>query len=75
MMVAEIRRTPELQPEKARILFEGSFSLYASSGPTYSLHPDGERFLMMKDIVPDPAPIEITLKWFEELNRLVPPND
>ena len=72
VMVAEIRRKPKLEPEKARVLFEGSFSLGASAGPTYSLHPDGERFLMMKDVVPDPAPIEITLNWFEELKRLVP---
>ena len=72
MMVAEIQRTPELQPQKSRVLFEGKFSLFARSGPTYSLHPDGERFLMLKDVVPDPAPIEITVNWFEELKRLVP---
>ena len=72
MMVAEIQRTPKLQPQKARVLFEGPFSLFARSGPTYSLHPDGERFLMMKDVVPDPAPIEITVNWIDELKRLAP---
>ena len=54
------------------MLFERQFSTYAASGPSYSLHPDGERFLMLQDVHPEPAPIVITLNWFEELKRLVP---
>ena len=72
MMYADVSTEPDFRPGRARILFEGMFSTYASSGPSYSLHPDGKRFLMLQDILPDPAPIVITLNWFEELKRLVP---
>jgi len=27
---------------------------------------------MLQDVLPEPAPIVITLNWFEELKRLVP---
>ncbi len=72
MLVARVSAKPDFRPQRARILFEGKFSTYASSGPSYSLHPDGERFLMLQDVLPEPAPIVITLNWFEELKRLVP---
>ena len=72
VMVANVTIEPDFLPERARVLFDGDFSTYASSGPSYSLHPDGKRFLMLQDIPPEPAPIEITVNWFEELKRLVP---
>ena len=72
MMVAPVTIEPDSRPGRARVLFEGKFSTYARSGPSYSLHPDGKRFLMLQDILPEPAPIVITLNWFEELKRLVP---
>ena len=73
MMVAELEFEPEFRPRRARVLFEGQYSLYAGlDGPTYDIHPDGERFVMIQDVEPDPAPIEITLNWFSELERLAP---
>ena len=72
MWVASVSTEPDFRPGRTRILFEGKFSTYARSGPSYSLHPDGKRFLMLQDVLPEPAPIEITLNWFEELERLVP---
>ena len=73
MMVAELVLEPEFRPRRARVLFEGQYSLYAGAdGPTYDIHPDGERFVMIQDVVPEPVPIEITLNWFSELERLAP---
>ena len=42
------------------------------SGPSYSLDADGERFLMLQDVQPEPSEIVVTLNWFTELERLVP---
>ena len=42
--------------------------------PNYSVHPDGEKIIMVK---PDPefgkvTEIRLVLDWFAELERLVP---
>lgn len=71
-MVAALELEPEFRPRRPRVLFEGQYSLYNQDGPTYDIHPDGERFVMIQDVEPDPAPIEITLNWFSELERLAP---
>jgi serine/threonine-protein kinase len=47
------------------------------AGRTYDVSPDGQRFLMIKDVATGdqngtPASIVVVLNWFEELNRLVP---
>jgi len=47
MTVANVSTEPEFRPGRARILFEGKFSTYAPSRPSYSLDPDGKRFLML----------------------------
>ena len=72
MMVAGLELEPEFRPRRARVLFEGQYALYSLEGPNYDIHPDGERFVMIQDVEPDPVPIEITLNWFSELERLVP---
>jgi eukaryotic-like serine/threonine-protein kinase len=43
----------------------------------WDVHPDGKRFLMIKESAPEsasggPRRINIVLNWFEELKRLVP---
>jgi len=47
------------------------------AGRTYDVSPDGQRFLMIKDVAAadqnaTPAGIVVVLNWFEELKRLVP---
>ena len=37
----------------------------------YDIHPDGQRFLMIKDEATG-SEINVVLNWFEELKRLVP---
>ena len=64
---------PEFRRRRARVLFEKQYSLYTGvEGPTFDIHADGTRFVMIRDVVPEPVPIEITLNWFSELERLVP---
>ena len=38
----------------------------------YDISPDGQRFLMIKDVEGSTGQINVVLNWFEELNRLVP---
>ena len=58
-------------------MFEGRY--VSHSGPPgmqyYDIHPDGQRFLMMKeDTAQEQGRINVVLNWFEELKRLVPTN-
>ena len=67
MMVVEIATDPDFQPKRARLLFEEE-----SFRSSYDIHPDGQRFLMTRNIEPPPSPIEVIVNWGEELKRLVP---
>ncbi len=41
----------------------------------YDAAPDGNRFLVIeRNVESVPTEIHIVVNWFEELNRLVPPN-
>ena len=59
-------------------LFEGRYSMpVTTSGRTYDVSPDGQRFLMIKvgdgpDQTAAPPSIVVVQNWFEELKRLVP---
>ncbi len=53
-----------------RPLFEVPGFLTGSSS-SYAVAPDGQRFLMLKNVDKDPQ-IHVVLNWFEELKRLVP---
>ena len=78
MAVPVLETEPTFRPGVPELLFETQYYL-GGSVRTYDLHPDGQRFLMVKD-----APLtddsgssgrtEIILveNWFDELKRLVP---
>ena len=75
MMVVTIDADPVFTPGSPRVLFEGRYVL---GGPWrhYDVAPDGQRFVMIKDATrdgPGPALVAV-LNWFEELERIVPPN-
>ena len=74
LMAVSVRIDPSLDFGNPEVVFEESY--YRSSGRTYDVHPNGERFLMIKegaagDETP-PAELILVLNWFEELKRLVP---
>ncbi len=80
MMVVDVRTQPTFTAGRPRLLWEGHYSAGMSSscgapGVTsfnYDVTPDGQRFLMVKDVHQDVASnkIQVVLNWTEELKRL-----
>jgi hypothetical protein len=78
MMVVEIQTQPSLIVGKSRLLFEGMYLNNVANGaysPSYTVTPDGERFLMLKgsdSAQSGPTQLNVVLNWFEELKQRVP---
>ena len=73
MMVARIETEPTFKAGTPELLFEGRYSV--AFGRNYDIDPEGERFLMLKDVqgqAPTRSQLTVVLHWFEELKRLVP---
>jgi Tol biopolymer transport system component len=79
VMSVAVETKPTFSHGTPKSLFK---SIYAganeSSGIPYDIHPDGKRFLMMKEppgsssAAGGPRKINIVLNWFEELKQRVP---
>ncbi len=73
---------PAWTPDGVQVAFtseheEGGIYIGSDSAPgwSYDISPDGERFLMIKDVSSDgtsPQELILVQNWFEELERLVP---
>ncbi|MDA2934798.1 hypothetical protein MYX82_10720, partial [Acidobacteria bacterium AH-259-D05] len=75
LMVVAVETEPSFQAGKPRVLFEGVYATnpLLQGHRYYDISPDGQRFLMVKNVDRDEeAQINIVLNWFEELKRLVP---
>ena len=74
MMAVEIRTSPTFTAGTPRRLFEGRFARSPNTVASYDVSADGQRFLRVQPMHPDPPRdrIQVTLNWFEELKRLVP---
>jgi hypothetical protein len=61
---------------KPTVLFDKEYatSQFPATGIAYDVSPDGQRFLMIKEIeqATSTAQINVVLNWFEELKRRVP---
>jgi Tol biopolymer transport system component len=72
MMAVSIETSPSFKAGKPKMLFEKMYYSYSYTS-SYDIHPDGNRFLMIKaEEEPDSNQISIVLNWDEELKRLVP---
>jgi serine/threonine protein kinase len=74
MMAVEISRAPQFAPGKPRVLFEGQYAK-APTYPDYDVSPDGQRFLMVKEVEQELNPVSqiiVVQNWFEEVKRRVP---
>jgi eukaryotic-like serine/threonine-protein kinase len=74
MMVVDITSLPSFVAGSPRLLFEFPFATYGDNLMSYGVAPDGQRFLGIRNVHPEPPAnqINIVLNWFEELKRLVP---
>jgi serine/threonine-protein kinase len=72
MMAVEIQTSPALRVGAPRMLFEGRYAPSQNSVASYDVSADGQRFLRIQPVHPDPSrrQIEVVLNWFEELRRL-----
>jgi serine/threonine-protein kinase len=73
MMAAPVDTEPAFHAGKPFLLFERNFADSADTIAAYDVTPDGERFVMIQDVVESsPTQIHIVLNWFEELKARVP---
>jgi hypothetical protein len=75
-MAVPITTTPTFSAGTPRVLFEGPFRI---DGPSrgYDVTPDGQRFLMVREVAQQPGRVSqmvLVQNWLEELKRLVPTN-
>ena len=74
VMAVPIQTEPAFEPGSPEKLFTGSYAV--RTGRMYDIHPDGDRFLMIKpsETTEGGARNDVVLvqNWFEELKRLVP---
>jgi Tol biopolymer transport system component len=74
-MAVPVETEPTFKPGKAKVLFRGTYFGPAANTdvPFWDIHPDGKRFLMLKEAPAEvPRKINIVVNWFEELKQRVP---
>jgi len=67
-MLATVTTSPAFAVSGRQQLFRGRYdrmSLYAQ----YDVHPDGQRFVMVRNEEVDVAPVVIVANWFTELRE------
>ena len=72
MIAVRVETAPVFRAGSCQVLFEGYF---VHDGPDYDRSPDGQRFLMLREIeetAKTASRLVVVLNWFEELKRLVP---
>ena len=72
IMVVKIQTEPVLTAGTPQLLFEGQFPPNLAGNPNYDITPDGQRFVMVKEVGEDSSEINVILNWTEELKRLAP---
>ncbi len=74
MMVVSVETEPTFSAGRPEVLFEGRYvtTRFVPGYQYYDISPDGQRFLMIKEVEGSTTQINVVLNWFEELKRLVP---
>ncbi|MBN1833211.1 MAG: PD40 domain-containing protein [Deltaproteobacteria bacterium] len=76
-MVVPLETEPAFKPGKLEVLFSGPYVSGVGEGTPWDIHPDGDRFLMMKESGSGatgggPRRINVFLNWDVELKQRVP---
>jgi len=77
IMVVAVEADPAFSAENPRVLLTVDYVDRATTFPSFDISPDGERFLVVKEIgrieeVSGPTELIVVENWFEELRRLAP---
>jgi Tol biopolymer transport system component len=74
LMAVTIDAQPGFRPGQPKTLFAGEYASPTSGRASYDISLDGERFLMIKNVVGGEERREIVVveNWFEELKQRVP---
>ena len=74
IMVVNVETTDEFAPGTPRVLFDDCYLWHIVYGRNYdiTITPNGQRFVMLKNVSPPPRRITIVTNWFEKLKRLAP---
>ena len=72
LIAVSVQTEPDFTASIPEVVFEGPYLV--ETGRNYDLHPDGQRFLMVKEGTGTEAAtqLHVVQHWFEELQRLVP---
>ena len=70
LLVAAVETTPDFRVRSRQLLFQRPYAEWVDHS-NYDVHPDGERFVMMKPVEEEAssARLVVVLNWFEELRR------
>jgi eukaryotic-like serine/threonine-protein kinase len=76
VMSVEVNTAQGFASGKPRVLFTGRYRRGSNwwARPNYDVSPDGQRFLMLKNVggdSPPPTDVAVVLNWAAELRRLV----
>jgi Tol biopolymer transport system component len=71
MMAVQITMESQFRYSAPKELFKGQFRTGSFYRPAYDIHPDGDRFLMIKDEEEayETRKINVIINWFEELRE------
>lgn len=78
VMAAAVETKAKFEFEKPKILFQSPYYTDPDGAISWDIHPDGNRFLMMKEITTESSKgtsrprIHVVINWFEELKQQVP---
>jgi Tol biopolymer transport system component len=74
LMAVDITTTPTFKAGIPRVLVEGRYMFNSNPAAGYDVSPDGQRFLRVQPLHPDPPSnqINVVLNWVEELRSVLP---
>ena len=69
LIAVDVETRPRFRVRNREVLFEGPYTLWPYHS-NYDVHPDGQRFVMIKPYEGDSPRLVVVLNWFDELRRL-----
>ena len=75
LIAVPVQTSPTFSAGRPDLVFDGPYAVGGSTGPSYDIAADGQRFLMIKDqaaAATESTQIIVVQNWFEELKARIP---